>query len=298
MAGCVRSAWLVLGGQGLLLEDPTKGYFCTQLDLGFPAVREVISNRPGMDGSDDRTQYMGSRVVTANITTLAGAGGDIDAVAASFAPYMSPDARPVLHYVLDRPGQPERTMTLRAAGYSWPIAGPNQRDIQLQWVAADPACWDPNVQSVTAYSGASVITGRSYPLTFNRVYPAGGGTGPAFAQILSHGHLTVQPLLTIYGPITAPQVTFATALSNEQFAIPFDPGFIISSGGYVTVDTLEKTAYLNGDPTQPVMHNIDWLNASWPSLPVAPDYTTIGLKGSSTVSATQVVATWQDRYLT
>lgn len=58
---CVRKAWLTLGSTLINLEDPTQGYFCTQLDLGFPSVREVTNNKPDQDGTDDRTRFMGSR---------------------------------------------------------------------------------------------------------------------------------------------------------------------------------------------------------------------------------------------
>ena len=162
MAACVRSAWLVLGNTTLALEDATKGYFCTSLDLGYPAVRDVVDNRADRNGADDRTTLFGPRAVTANITALAGAGARIDTVAAAFAPYMTPSARPVLHYVLDRPGQPQRTLTVRPAGFSWPIQGPYQRSIQLQFVAADPVAYDPTVQTATCGPGA---------LTMNRGDP-------------------------------------------------------------------------------------------------------------------------------
>src|SRR5215831_18145121 len=135
MAACARTAWLTLDTRTVYLEDLTKGYFCTELDLGYPEVREVMSNKPDAAGADDRTNLFGARVVSANITAAASAGAVIDDVADSFAPYMDPAARPVLHYVLDRPGTPERTLTLRAAAWSWPIAGPYDRDIHLQWVA-------------------------------------------------------------------------------------------------------------------------------------------------------------------
>ena len=298
---CVRKVWLDLYGDGtqvLLLENPAQGYFCTQLDLGFPTVRQVISDNPGRDGAQDRTQFMGPRVVSANITALAGAGASIDLVATSFAPYMSPAARPVLHYVLDRPGSPERTLVVRASGYAWPVAGDQQRDLQLQWVAADPTCWDPAVHTATAWSGASVIVGRSYPLVFNRVYPTGGATGPTAARIQTFGDLGVQPALTVHGPITGPRVGLDTGLSGQHYVIPFQPGFRIDANTFVTIDTADKTAYQGGDPGQPVMNQIDWLNANWPVIPVAPDYAMLGLAGTSTTSITQVTATWQDRYLT
>jgi hypothetical protein len=297
MTACVRTAWLDLNGSILPLEDVSAGYFCQSLDLGAPVVREVVSNRPGQDGVDDRTQYLAGRVVTASITALAGAGAQIDAVAASFGPYMNPAVRPVLHYVLDRPGSPERTMILRASAYGWPIVGAWQRDINLQWLAADPTALDPTVRSATAWSGASVVTGRTYPLTFNRIYPAGGGTGPISGRIQTLGDLGVRPTLTVYGPIEGATITFDTVVSGQHFVIPFEPSFIIGGNTFVVIDTANKTAYLQGDPGQPVMADLDWLHSTWPVIPPAPDRAIMSLAGTSTTSVTQVVATWQDRYL-
>jgi hypothetical protein len=157
---CVRKAWLVLGAQSIQLDNPAAGYFCQSLDLGTPIVRDVTVNRPDMHGMDDRSAYFAGRTVTVNIIALRGAGAQIDAVAASFAPYMLPGARPVLHYVLDRPGAPERVLTLRGESYDFPIVGPSQRDIVLTFVAADPVVRDPVTQSVTSYSG-SVPTGST-----------------------------------------------------------------------------------------------------------------------------------------
>ena len=139
-AECIRRAWLTLGALTMPLEDKDAGYYCTELNLGYPEVRDVVNNRPDQHGVDDRTAYFGSRIVSANITAQQ---APVDAVAASFAPFMVPGVRPVLHYVLDRPGTPERAFTVRASGYSWPVTGSRRRDIQLQWVAADPVAVDP-----------------------------------------------------------------------------------------------------------------------------------------------------------
>ena len=205
---CVRRAWLTLGALSLPLEDESSGYFCQSLDLGWPESREVVNNRPDADGIDDRTRLMGGRAVSADIFATAGAGAQVDAVASAFGPFMVPSARPVLHYVLDRPGATERTLTLRAAGYAWPIAGPFERDIQLQWVAADPIARDPVAQTVVAWAGTGIL-GRVYNLVFPRVYPAGAGL-PSTAQIVGHGDVPIQPYVRIFGPITNPRVTFDT----------------------------------------------------------------------------------------
>lgn len=292
-AAGVRSAWLVMGSQTIYLENVAAGYFCTSLDLGYPATREVISNKPDQDGADDRTRYMGPRTVSADITALKGAGAQIDAVLASFGPFMVPSARPVLHYVLDRPGVAERVLTLRPSGFAGPIAGPFQRDIQLQWVAADPTIRDPTVKTAASYAGASASPGRAYSLTFNRIYPPGGGA-PSSGSFQSPGDLPVRPLIRIYGPITSAKVAFSPGSQVVALVV----GTIISSGQWLDVDTANKTAVLNSDPTQPRPAWIDYNATSWPVLTPLPDTWTFLLSGSSTSGVTQAQVIWQDGYLT
>jgi hypothetical protein len=295
MATCVRAAWLVLGAQTVQLENAAGGWFCEQLDLGYPSVREVKNNRPDVDGIDDRTTLMAERAVTANIHTARGAGAQIDAVAAQFAPFMVPSARPVLHYVLDRPGAPERTLTVRAAGYSWPIAGPDDRVIHLQWIAADPVARDPALNSATAFAGASVGGGRTYNLTFNRSYPGGGGSSST-ATLLSPGDVAVRPLLRIYGPVTAPVVQF----TPNAGIVAFLNTLTISGAHYAEVDCDQRTAYLDGDRTKNLLTQVDWVNMNanggWPALPPHVSIT-MAMTGASTTGTSQVQAFWNDRYL-
>ncbi|HEY2303001.1 MAG TPA: hypothetical protein VGH66_13975 [Acidimicrobiales bacterium] len=274
---CVRQAWLDLYGDGTVtvaLDDPSAGWVCQQLDLGYPTPREVLTNWPNQDGADDRTALMGPRVVTADITALVGAGARIDAAASAFAPYMAPANRPVLHYILDRPGLAERTITLRGSGYSWPIVGANQRDLQLQWTAANPLILDPTVQTATA-------------------------TISAGAQIVTAGTVAIKPNLAIYGPVTAPAVTVDPPGPNV-FTIKFLAGFVIAAGHYVSVNTTTKTALLDNNPASSVANQIDWQNTTWPVVPPNTSATaaTLTLTGTSTTGATQVRATWQDAYLT
>lgn len=298
MTSCVRKAWLTLGTLSVLLEDSTKGYFCTELNLGYPAAREVINNRPDQDGADDRTQYMGSRAVTANISALAGAGARIDTVASQFAPFMVPSARPTLHYILDRPGAAERTMTLRASNYAWPIIGSFQRDIQLAWVCSDPYAADPNQSSASAYAGSSTSPGRLYNLIFPRVYPVGGGSATT-GQILPKGDLSVQPIFQIWGPITAPVITLNLIGGGGGWQIKFLPPLIINANHYVEIDTYAKTVRMDGDPMQSQSALLDWQNTTWPVCPPVPPTqgTYLQLSGGSTSVITQVKALWHDRYL-
>jgi hypothetical protein len=275
------------------LEDHAGGrWWCSSLDLGYPDVREVTNNRPDAHGIDDRTQFFGQRVVSADLSTATSAGAQIDAVASSFGPFMVPSERPVLHYVLDVPGAPERTMQLRAAGYGWKVEGAYTRDIHLQWIAADPVAYGAELRSATAFVGGSV-PGRTYDLTFPRTYPPAAGAG--IAVIRSDGDVPVQPLLRIWGPVTGPRVTIRTP-AGTTFVVGFVTPFAIGAGAFVDVDTKQRTAYYNGDPNEPALTSLDWTTLEWPILPVHVD-NALTLTGSGATSTTQVQAIWHDGFL-
>jgi hypothetical protein len=288
------------------LENYGAGYFCSNLDLGAPAVRAVVYNRPDTHGETDLTQFFGGRVVTINIDAYPGAGALMDSVPALFGRFMNPAARPVLHLVLNRgPGAPapERTLKLRASSFDWPLAGPELLALQLQFEAADPALYDVAVKTATAWSGSTVGAGRSYPLTFNRIYPVGGGS-QGNATIQTNGDLAIAPKISIFGPITQPQVGVDLQIAGSLYALYFVAGFRIDYGHRVDIDCAAHSAFYDGDPTQSVLGSIDWRYfnmagyvPSWPLIPPAPESATLTLQGQSTSNATQAVATWQDGYL-
>jgi len=297
MAACVRAAWLDLGGSILQLEDPSKGYFCESLNLGYPAVRDVTNNRPDQHGIDDRTTLFGARVITADITAVAGAGAQIDDVASDFGPYMNPAARPVLHYILDRPGNPERTVVVRASDYAWEVAGADVREIHLAWVAADPVMRDATVKTATAWAGSGSAGGRLYNLVFNRGYTA-GGSSPTKANIAPAGDVGVRPLFRIYGPATTPQIIWYLFPAGQTGSIRMVAGYQVAANHYLEIDSATKTAYVDGDPNQPAMASLDWQNTAWPLIGPAPGYAQMQLSATSTSAVTQVQAIWSDGYLT
>jgi hypothetical protein len=296
---CVRRAWLVLGTARLELEDEGAGYYTTELDLGYPEVRDVTSNRPDRDGTDDRTTLMGSRAISANITARGGVMS-VDEIGALFAPYMRPSARPELHYVLERPGAPERFTTVRASGYTWPVTGEHNREIHLGWVAPNPVMRDPTLHRVAAWAGASVTGGRAYDLTFDRSYTPGGGSATT-GVISSAGDVPIRPAFEIYGPITDPVVSLevrdpARAAPVPVFRLAFDLGFRIDAGRWVSVDADARTAH--DDQGALIMGELDWAQTTWPVLPTAPAATYMTLTGTTTTGVTQVQAIWADGYLT
>jgi hypothetical protein len=297
---CVRSAWLTLGGRTLLLEDESAGYFCTSLDLGSPAVRDNVSPNPDRDGAVDRTQYLGSRVVEADITALRGAGAQIDAVTSLFAPFMLPSARPVLHFVLDRPGAAERVLQLRGAQYAFKISGNEQRDIVLQWLAADPVVRDPDWNQAQSYAGTGQ-SGRVYNLTFSRAYPT-GTQAPTTGVIQTPGDVPVRPLVRVYGPISGPKIATQVvddtgAAITAQLGMTFVGSARVDAGHWLDIDHQKHTVRLDSDPAQSMFSSVDWSRSSWLNVPPTPGYANITLTGTGTSPITQVVAIWQDGYL-
>jgi hypothetical protein len=299
---CVRRAWLTCDGRTMPLEDLDAGYVCDELDLGWPEVREVVNPRPDADGIDDRTQFFGSRAVTADITAAESLGAVVDEVASSFGYYMHPQRRVELHYVLERPGNPERVLIVRGSDYSWPIDGGGRRAVHLGWVAADPIARDVLVNHATAWAGSATTSGRTYDLVFPRTYPAGGGAAVVgVAEV--EGDVPVRPLLRIYGPATAPTVASDLLDSGGAhvftYALTFKAGVVIDAGRYIEVDCDARTAYADGDPAAPMLDQIAWTVSQWIVFQPAPFTNRLSMSGGSTASGvTQVQAAWRDGYLT
>lgn len=294
----IRRAWLTREGQTVELEDVEGGWYCSQLDLGWPEVREVTNNKPDQDGIDDLTRYFGSRAVTADVDTLHGAQR-VDEIASRFAPFMHPGTRSQLHYVLDRDDNPERVLVVRPSGYAWPISGGKKRSISLSWVAADPIARASEAQQVSAWSGSDILGGRSYDLTYDRTY-ATELTNPAPGHVVSHGDVDTAPLLRVYGPITAPRVEWASYLEGAEvahYSLAFDPGFIIGAGSYVEVDCRNHSVYWNGDRRFPCLDSLRLPRTGWPKVAVDPEDNRVELFGSSTDHVTQVMIVWRDGFL-
>jgi hypothetical protein len=294
-----RSAWLILNGNRLDLDDYKAGYAMTELNLGFPEVREVVNNRPVQHGIDDQTRYLAGREVTAAITAWPGGEVPLDDIVAGFAPYMNPAARPELHYTLISDDYRERVITLRAANFASAMPSPTRRDMQLAWVAPDPIIRDATLRTATAWSGSSTPAGRIYNLSFNRIYPPGSGA-PVVAEIVSYGDVPVAPRLMLYGPITQPIIEMQSQVPEGPInvgKIAFLASFTVGAGQWVDIDCLRHSAYLNSDSQQSVINDIDFSGLTWPLIFPSPYVNWLSLTGTTTSAISQVQALWQDCYL-
>ena len=294
-----RSAWLTRSdGTGVLwLDDYVSGYACLELDIGYPDVRAVVSNKPDINGTDDRTRFFGARVVTAKLYAWNGLR-TVDEIAGLFAPYLDPSQRFQLHYTRNAAQGQERILNLRASAFSGPMGIPAKREMQLAWSAPDPYLYAALQSSAVAIPGLPGLPGRTYPLTFPRTYPPGSGAGTS-GKLNVLGDVAVWPTVTIYGPVTGPTVTFYSTAGPAIMQINFSGTLRLDAGQYITVDTAAHSAALMGDPGQSVINQLIQAATYWAPIPPGAPAATIAMTGSNmAANVTNAVATWRDAYLT
>lgn len=302
---CHRRAWLTLDdGSSIELEDQDAGYACSELNLGWPDIRDVVNNRPDQDGTIDETQFFGARVVSANLVAVASWGTrTIDDIARSFGPYLVPSVRPMLHWIMDTPEDDylERTLVLRAQGYSSPIVGNDQRSIALTWVAPDAIAYDATLRRAIVWADATRQGGRKYPLIYDdeagnerdRRYPVMTGGGE-LGSMYSNGDVPVWPIIRMYGPGDDPIFT-AMSSAGSQIFVQIALNAHLSQGQYVEVDLLRRSAtlYTPGLATTNAMAQINWHLTQMGAIP--PRQTVLlSYRANNPDYTSQAVVMWRD----
>ena len=295
---CDTPAVLVLalaGGPSLDLMSDQNGFRIDTVDLGFPDVREDTDPNADQRGLDDYTRLYGGRAVSLAGSIVPSPAGSRQKALHALAPFLDPAGRPTLTYQIDADTTP-RVLTLRASAFSAPFVHPAVSAFTVGWKAPDPAAYDATVkQAIARVSSAGQTGGRAYPLTFNRTYPAGGGSN---AVATNAGDLVTYPLLRVYGPIVNPsiQAAFTQAGVTQYWTLGFT--YTVNAGDFIEVDCFARTAFVNGDHRQSVYSTIVFNNsgAAFPFMPpgVAVTFSLYGT-GASTPTVLQV--NWQDAYL-
>jgi hypothetical protein len=283
---------LAVGSTTLDLMSDQQGFRVSALDLGFPAVREVVVDNSDRNGATDLTKLLGPRPVVITGALVPSPVGSRQRAWHALAPFLDPSARVTMTYRVDGDAV-VKTMTLRAAQATATFDNPATSPAQLGFKAADPLAYDVNSQTAIAGVAGVGAAGRAYSLAFNRLYPAAAGSATVITA--SAGDFTVYPVLRFYGPMTNISLAWTPFPPNVQQAFQFVPSYVISAGNYVQVDCRARTAYLNGDPTNNVYAQLVAFNV-WPYLP-AGGSTTWALSATGYSSATQVQITWADAYL-
>ncbi len=255
-----------------------------ELDLGYPAVRDVTEAIPGMDGEVDSTLYMGSRAITAEV--LLGMSAEVVPLADKIRALMQPGRRMWLHVRMDG-WSDERRIRVRGASLALPT-GPLPWSAQLGWVAPDPTFQELTQQSVTLSPQGSAVGGTTFPREFPFAFDPGLVPGAAVVDV--GGTVSVPPVVDIYGPCTDPLVRVVN--TGAQMILRGD----IAAGDFVRINTFDRTILRNNDPNYSVYGTLDFAASTWLTLPVGQDVQVVFSPQSSSVGC-QAVLRWANRWL-
>jgi hypothetical protein len=285
---------LVLGANTLDFDNwANHGIIASTVDLGYPTVREVMTNLPGQDGEFDETAYFGTRVVTITGNIGPCTDGSRSQGLATLAPFLAPKARPKLIFALDTDVF-DRALSMRPANFTGPVATGNTVNFSASWKCPDPIAYGLVTNQVSILPSIGGDLGRTYPLVFPRHYPHSYGYMPSVFD--TNGDYPAFPLLRIYGPCTDPGVTWLDPVT--QALLPTKvlfSGLTINLGDYIEVDTKAQTVLLNGDPNANRYSFLDFANTAWG--PLQPGDNLLRFVSSSASSPSLVKVLWQDAFL-
>lgn len=259
----------------------------TQLDLGFPEIREVSTARPSADGTIDETSLIGRRAITAQILLLPGTWTREQDLRA----FLSPRWRSSMLITL--PDAPDLVTTVRGASMTAPVeledlAG-NIKRISCQWIAPLGVLESSVVRSAIATAAGSVPSpGRVYDLVFDRDYPDAAPSGTVTCT--NAGTSDAYPLLKVYGPCTGPVVQHIE--SGRELAFP---GLSIAAGDFLEIDTRDRTIRYNGNQADSRYDTLDFDVSSWWGF--APGTQQVRFVPDTFTAPSQVLISWRDAWL-
>ena len=279
----------------LLLVDDTLGeldiddhdrYWTESLSMPIPAVREITTNRTEADGAYDQTRFVGPRAVVASVLCLADDDG-LQPVVDRMRAYLHPSRRFAL--VWECIGGGRRRLVVRVASHDVTYENPDHVVTTLGLVAPGGLIESDELHSVIIPATTSLqAEGRRYDLTFDRVYPAGGGA--AGVAVVNAGSAPVFGWVArMYGPCTDPALENLTTGQSLVF------GGYVERGYFIELDAAHRTALLNGDPTLSVYDRLDIAESSW--WPLLPGTNMIRFRPFDAQEGAQAEIEWRDTWL-
>lgn len=239
---------------GTLELEPADGFRVRDLDLGYPAARVVSDPRVNANGTDDRTEFYGSRVVSLTCLVQSVEGRTRRQALDLLRAYASPRRRPVLIFDEDGTGD-ERQVRLRGDQLGWPLSTAVAADVQVAWTAPDGILEAVTESSVSVSAVPITEPGRSYPRTYPLTYPAISLVGAVDAP--NAGTEPAAPVMQLWGPCTDPALVNASTGEQLRFT-----GLTLTGSQYVEVDVKAATVLLNGRAGQSLYSSMDLLASS------------------------------------
>ena len=210
-----------------------------EVDLGFPDVRSSVQDNPESDGTFDSTRYIGAREVSITGVVIENAFGDLPDTeewppevawnsASWFCTLLSSWASPARRYrFYFHDGIRSRFMDCRGDSFSVNADrnGGEFREFQLGMVnpsgriytfAEGEGTTEDGRYAVDIRAAAADVAGRSYLLTYPRVYPTVSGTGAS--AVFYTGTIPTGFVAEIYtgsSPLTGPRITVTDPFGNR-----------------------------------------------------------------------------------
>jgi Phage tail protein len=276
---------LELDGGPVLDLDATELLRITEVDWGYPEIREVSDPRPQADGTIDRTAHFGARVVTltGKLAIDWQSAGRRQQAMNALAPFLRPGARPWLYSRFDD-GRVRRIL-LRADQFSRPQVA-NVQDVSLSFKSPTGVLEDENEQQVRVVPEVTSL-GREYDLVFDRVYPFGLGTG---VLATNAGPVSADWVARIFGPCRAPAIVNVSTGETVSLA-----GLSLAAGQFVEVDSRAHTVLADGRPDSSRWNTVDFVATTWWQLP--PGTSTLRFRVGWWETPAQMLFFWRHTHL-
>lgn len=257
----------------------TDPFFIRELDLGFPAPREVVQDAPSQDGQSDYTTLFGGRTITARLYVRPGAYSinyQLDVLRSLCAPNKR------LTMLIARDGwEGVRQVVVRGSAYACMINKVSNiyAEVDVSWTAPLGAFEATSLTSYDTFSnfestGLPITSGSpgstALPVVSGDMDVTGNadlgdeaiftlsGTAANVQNITNPGTLPVAPTFVIQGPCTNPKIIDVSHRQRMSFVMT------VNNGAQVIVDTANrKITYLGATGHQ----YVDWSASRWLTFP-------------------------------
>lgn len=275
---------LAEGLDALDLDSWDSGISCESFDPGSPQTREVVTERPGADGTHDDTRYFGARSVTLGLKIYAGEEYNRRELIDELAKFLHPGRRPILEWE-DPVGGGVRKMDLRPSQVSAPLTTPKLTDVAVSFV-----CPSGIIESAEQRSAWIMpqddVPGLTFPIEFDFSFPE-YVSGPS--TVINLGSIPAHWRAAVFGPCTGPILTNANAGQQLSF-----PGLSIAAGDYLLIDSAERTVLLNDEPTASRYSSLDFSTSTWWQLGVGGSE--IFFEAASHAPPASMLMAWRDSF--
>jgi hypothetical protein len=276
------------GGITLRIGQPDSNgisWYWQQIDgWDSPDVAGQVIQRSADHGGWPASQFLAPRIMTVTIQALAPTQALRDAARATLQQILPVGINPNdLALMTYNEPVPKQVLVRRSGKITESKDTLTGVIFSCNLVAPDPRKYAAQASTETAYGSASG-GGGGLVVPFTIPFTLDPGTPPGVMTVLNAGNFETRPTLTFKGPLTAPSVTNATygqTISFSQIAL--------GASDLLTVDLLNKVAYLNGS-----LRNADLSSAWWV---LWPGENTLELGSSASGSGAYLQCSWSDAYL-